>query len=508
MTLRKSGRCLILHNVPRSGEAWHESDVGVLAEVEAVAQALERLGIPHRIAPVRSLRHLSDVLAVSEEDVAFNLVEVLEGGPLDACLVPALCDAFEVSPTGSDTMCLAVTLDKWLTKAALRAAGLPVPEGVVVGPGEKIPADRLPPGPCIVKPLRCDASEGVEADSVVDGPGSALEAAVERVHRAFVQPALVEQFISGRELNVSLIQRGQTVEVLPLAEIDFGAFGEGRPRVVGYSAKWRPESFEYQHTPRVIPAPLPEALADEVRRLARRAWHAVGCRDYARVDFRLDACGRPFILEVNANPDISPDAGFAAALSAAGIAFDEFVETMITNAKSRASVGAGPERGATDVASGTLVLRGLEESDRDEILSWLRRTRRFYPREIVVAEEVLNDALRGAGGYVSLVAEESGKAIGWLCYGATPCTLETYDIYWVAVSPDHQRRSVGGALIRRAEEQIRAARGRMICVETSGRQEYLPAQRFYAKHGYREVARVPDFYAPGDDKVIFAKYLS
>jgi D-alanine-D-alanine ligase len=335
------GKVLILYNNPRPNAKkrptlWQESDAGVLNEVHVVAAALERLGIAHRRAAVRSLADVPPALARGRERIVFNLVESLEGDTTDFCLVPALCRAMRRGVTGNDAACQTLTLDKWLTKAVLQAHGIPTPCATVVRAGAEASRPGLPGGVLIVKPLSADASEGIDGASVVQsGNARAMAAAVRRVHRQFKQPALVEQFIAGREFNVAVLQRGAEIEVLPLAEIDFSAFPPGKPRIVDYAAKWLENSFEYVHTPRKIPADVPERIAQRIRLCAMAAWRAVGCQDYARVDFRLDAAGNPFVLEVNANPDLSPDCGFAAALTAAGISFDDFVAAMVANAGQR-----------------------------------------------------------------------------------------------------------------------------------------------------------------------------
>ena len=125
---------------------------------------------------------------------------------------------------------------------------------------------------------------------------------------------LVEEFVRGREFNVALFGYPEA-QVLPLAEIDFGDFPAGLHRIVGYRAKWAVTSFEYLHTPRRFPADLPGALQADMGRLALDCFRLFGLRDYGRVDLRLDAAGRPYILEINANPCLSPDAGFAAAVA-------------------------------------------------------------------------------------------------------------------------------------------------------------------------------------------------
>jgi D-alanine-D-alanine ligase len=332
---------LVAYNLPRVREgtaegigAWTESEAGVLEEVSAVTEALERLGVRHRSVGIHGLDDLRAVLATAGEPVMFNLIEDLEGSQGDASLAPSLCRSFGKACTGGDSRCLGLSSDKWLSKASLASFGVPCPQGVLVGPGSPIPG-QLPPAPLIVKPVSRDGSEGIEPASVVESTGADLRKAVEQVHHQFNQPALVEQFIEGREINASLLQRGGQVQVLPLAEIDFSAFPPHRPHIVDYRAKWAAGSFEYRNTPRLIPAGLNERQAKRIRRTALDAWGAVGCTDYARVDFRLDGSGNAFVLEVNANPDISPNAGFAAALRAAGIKYEDFVRTVISNAASR-----------------------------------------------------------------------------------------------------------------------------------------------------------------------------
>lgn len=150
--------------------------------------------------------------------------------------------------------------------------------------------------------------------------------------------------------------------------------------------------------------------------------------------------------------------------------------------------------------------------DRAAIIEILKDTRFFYEDEIVVATEVLDDALAKGpqGDYQSLVFEDkagAGGVLGWVCFGATPCTQGTFDIYWLAVSPAAQGRGIGRALMAETESRIAARGGRLAIVETAGRAAYAPTRAFYQRIGYEEAARVADFYAPGDDKVIFLKRL-
>ena len=156
-----------------------------------------------------------------------------------------------------------------------------------------------------------------------------------------------------------------------------------------------------------------------------------------------------------------------------------------------------------------MTIRPTCPGDRAAISALLEETGYFRPAELAVAREVLDDALAAGpeGHYQSFAAEEHGHPVGWICFGPTPCTVGTYDIYWIAVAPGRQGRGLGKALLAHAEALIRERGGRLAIVETSGTERYHPTRQFYAKAAYHEAARVPDFYAPGDDKVIFSKTL-
>jgi len=328
---------LLAHNVPGAafGGAWQESDAGVMAEVEAVSRALSTLGIGHEVRGVASAGELAGALSASGSGLVFNLVEQLPGGPMEACRVPDICAAAGRRCTGSGSECLALCLDKGRTKDVLAEAGVKAPAGLRAGAGGEPDYSLLPAGKVIVKPADTDASEGIGADSVLDSRDPALPEVVKRVSdRSGGRDVLVESYITGREVNVSLFEDGGGLRTMPLAEIDFSAFPPGMTRIVDYTAKWKTDSFEYLNTPRVIPAPFEESVARRIRVAAAAAWLAAGCRGYARVDFRVSADGTPWVLEVNPNPDISPDAGFAAALKAGGVEYASFVEAVVKNALS------------------------------------------------------------------------------------------------------------------------------------------------------------------------------
>jgi D-alanine-D-alanine ligase len=332
-----STRIVILYNSPAEtgplATAYAESDAGVLNEVAAAEESLTRHGFSVRRAGVRRLGDIPPALAAGPERLVFNLVERLDDSFTAFNFVPAVCEALGRSCTGGSSDALSLTLDKWIAKARLKACGVGVADAVVLAPGADMP--DLPPFPLIVKPAAAGGSEGIDAAlSIVKDTGALLRAAT-RIHEQFDQPALAERFIEGREFNLSVIERNGRPEVMPVAEIDFSLFPPDRPHIVDYAVKWIPGTIPGHVSPRKVPADIDAASNAHLRSEALKAWLACGCRDYARIDFRMDRDGRTYVLEVNVNPDISPLAGLPAALKAAAIPYDDFILAMVANARAR-----------------------------------------------------------------------------------------------------------------------------------------------------------------------------
>jgi len=316
--------------------AGNPDDEDIIVEVIAVEGSLRRLGytferlyVEDDIAPVVAWAK------ANPDGLIFNLCESFRGSNLAHMYMPALLELLGLAYTGSTALTCGLTTHKSLAKAALRGAGLPTPESILFSLGEA--PDEAPPFgfPAIVKPALEDASVGVDEDSVVRDE-AALKARVGLVHERYFQAAIVERYVHGREINIAVIGNDPP-RALPLSEIEFHDYPEGRPRVVGYRAKWVHDSFEYQHTKGVCPARVPEELARRMQEAAVGAYRALGCRDYARVDFRLDQEGSPFILEVNANPDITDGAGLARASRACDLGYDGLIRVIIEGAIARLS---------------------------------------------------------------------------------------------------------------------------------------------------------------------------
>ncbi|MBI2851640.1 MAG: GNAT family N-acetyltransferase [Chloroflexi bacterium] len=154
-------------------------------------------------------------------------------------------------------------------------------------------------------------------------------------------------------------------------------------------------------------------------------------------------------------------------------------------------------------------IRPMTAKDKLAVMQILRHTPEFRPEEVVIAEELVDSYLNdpSGSGYFILVAETDGTVSGYVCYGPTPLTQDTWDIYWIAVARHVQGQGIGRALVTAAETEIKRGKGRLIIIQTSSTPEYEKTRRFYRASGYEVAAQVADYYAPGDDLVIFQKQL-
>ncbi len=339
-------KVILLYNEPSlaADDPDVESEAGVLESVDAVDAALASHGHrTHRVGlSAEPALAAETIVRLAEADVVFNLFEGFGGVGHGEAEIAGLAELCGHAITGSPAECLALVRDKARTKWLLAGGGVSTAEFRLVVPGDLFDREGLQQllelGPAIVKPAQEDASLGIGPQSVVSELAR-LEEQLGVIHRRY-GPALVERFIVGREFNVSVLALPEP-ELLPLAEIEFGpAFGEDR-QIVTYAAKWELASQDFSHTPVRCPADVAPELASEIGQVALAAFRLTGCRDYARVDLRVDAEGRPHVLEVNANPDISPTAGFARALRAAEIEYDTFIDRLVrTTHANRAEIRA------------------------------------------------------------------------------------------------------------------------------------------------------------------------
>jgi D-alanine-D-alanine ligase len=333
-TERTRSRVLILYNEPvlLPGQPDYDSEQEILEMVHAVENNLEQVGFPvTRLGVNNDPENLFAGLKEIKPEVVFNLFEGTADHGQTEAFVAGLLEWLKIPFTGSPYNTLCVAREKPLTKNLLRGAGLPTPAYFVVEE-PRYPQCQLD-WPVIVKPANQDASVGLDQGSVVTDHAQ-LQRRIHWVLETYGPPVLVEEFIGGREINVGLIEAPH-LATLPFGEIMFKENGPNFWPIVTYEAKWKPGSRDYEATPAHYPAKINPKLAGRIGDLAKRAYRLLGCRDYARVDFRLRLNGKPYILEVNPNPDFSPNAGFTGGLKCAGITHAQFTVDLVKRALAR-----------------------------------------------------------------------------------------------------------------------------------------------------------------------------
>lgn len=312
----------------------HFSASEIIKDVKEVEKGVKSLGYSTALYDLRgTLENLASAVRKEKPDLIFNLAESLGDDAMGEIRVACFFELLEVPYTGSAPYALAAALNKARAKEILDFHKIPTPKYFVVQKPSEIDNKGLSP-PMIVKPAREDGSIGIDERSFVKNHED-LISGVRRFFREFNSPALVEEFIEGKEMHVAILGN-KNPEILPIAEIDFSGLPADYPRILTYDAKWRTEHEAYRGTPIVCPAKIKPALEKNIKDLALQVYRIFECRDYARIDFRLDSMGRPFVLEVNPNPDISfDDSGFCRAAAAAGLDYPAVIKKIIDSAIER-----------------------------------------------------------------------------------------------------------------------------------------------------------------------------
>jgi D-alanine-D-alanine ligase len=306
-------------------EAGRPDSSDTLVEARAIASSVRSLGYEPAMIPVSlDLGALERALRALEPHAVVNLVESLASRGELVAAVPALLESLGLPFTGCSALALAVTSHKLAAKQWLAMADIATPAAFDSARGD---------GPWIVKSVCEHASLGIDDSSVV-GDADAVPRVLAARRAEFGGSWFAERFVAGRELNVGIIASPEGPRVLPVAEIRFESFPPGKPAIVGYAAKWDAGSFESRNTVRSFEVEAP--LAARAERLALACWDLFSLAGCARVDFRVDGSGFLSVLEINANPCLSPDAGFAAALQQAGIGYDAAIGWLIDDALRRA----------------------------------------------------------------------------------------------------------------------------------------------------------------------------
>lgn len=319
----------VIYNAPEPelhGTAVEKkASLTILDSVDAVYQALIELGytivriplLPPLESAKESLRHL-------ESDLVFNLFEGFDGSPETEAVITNFLAELGLACTGCSGTALAFGLDKITTKAHLEAIGAATPKYQLLGP-KTLSCFHLK-YPCIVKPYADDGSNGISEKSVIYDI-AALRKQVTIISELFGKRALVEEYIDGQEFNVTVLGTSPP-KALPVSEIVY-SLPPDMPRILTFSAKWDPQSVYFNGTKAVCPANIGTELQERIAQTALLAFRLLGSHGYARIDFRLAHENRLTIIELNPNPDISPDAGAALQARAAGLSYTQFIEQIV-----------------------------------------------------------------------------------------------------------------------------------------------------------------------------------
>jgi len=309
-------KILVLHSDITTDAPPEELDTLIAAE--AVVRALQARGHKVEQAPFRQER-LQSLLGQIAPEIVFNLVEGVDGQGRLAPIAPKMLAAERMRFTGASAEAMALTNDKPLTKKRLRDAGLTTPDWTVPPEWRDLDAGRW-----IVKAALEDASLGLDDQCVVEV--GQVKARAQKCAARFGGYWFAERYVEGREFNIAVLDGC----VLPMAEMCFEHWPASKPRIVGYDAKWEEDSTGWNGTVRAFGVERNEPrLAAQLKSASEEVWRLFALSGFARVDFRVAEDGTPLILEINTNPCISPDAGFAAAAAEAGIGYETLIEAIV-----------------------------------------------------------------------------------------------------------------------------------------------------------------------------------
>lgn len=331
-------RIVVLYNTDYDEEQAKQTPdlTSVRDSAKAIASALHESGYTVELTGVHGVEVYSvlDRIRVNRPDLLFNLCESMDNDSRNEPTFAGLLDLMKIPYTGADLLALASCLHKHRTKEILDAHGVPTPPYRILRTEADLEAATGLDFPWFVKLGHEDASLGITEANVVRSHAD-LVARTRELWAEFHEPVLAERFIDGREVNVTVFGSRANTQVLPLHEIDFGAMPSDRPRIVSFAAKWDERHVDYAGTK---PVPLrnitPDVVAN-IERVAQAAYRAVDLRDYGRVDIRVDSGGIPWVIDVNPNPDISPDAGVCRAAAAAGMNYPQMVARIAELALAR-----------------------------------------------------------------------------------------------------------------------------------------------------------------------------
>jgi D-alanine-D-alanine ligase len=343
--MKKNAKILICYNAPVSVYSIYNgkpdsnksatidlSEYSFADQINNIKEILsEEFSVVESFAVDRNIRNFINKLKEFNPDAIVNFIESVEGITNYEYCIAGLFEILDIQFTGNISSTLGNCLNKERTKILLSSYGINTPKFEVLIPNQKITPKSIElKFPVIMKLDEEDASIGISEFSVVKNFNE-LKKHFKFLSETYNKKILLEEYIEGREINVAILNG----KVLPPSEIDFTGLPEELPKIVTYEGKWIEGSEYYNFTKPVCPAKLSKKIKSKIEKIALRAYTVMNCRDYARVDIRLSKENIPYVIEVNPNPDISPDSGFVRAANASGISYNELLKTITSFALER-----------------------------------------------------------------------------------------------------------------------------------------------------------------------------
>jgi D-alanine-D-alanine ligase len=304
-----------------------DDELDVLEQVEIVEKALQELGM--KVVQVQLDLNLKEAVAMLKKLnplLVFNLAETIENHGEFAYFAPALLTHLNIPYTGSPLIPMFFASNKVRAKIEMKRLGIPTPSWYAMDELDRIDPTRK----YIVKPIWEEGSLGLDEDCIFDGSNRDFIRGIEKKDKDYF---FVEEFVEGREFNISIIAGKKGPEVLPFAEMTFIDYPDDKPRIMGYTAKWNEHSFEYSHTRRTFEVEgLGKTVLDQMKRICKKTWNSFGLKGYVRLDFRIDSNSRSYVIDINANPCLSGSGGFMAACEQAGIDIPQIMRRIVDHA--------------------------------------------------------------------------------------------------------------------------------------------------------------------------------
>jgi len=316
---------LILYNklskIPKDDEA------DVIEQVNLVTRALENLNYDVKYHQIDlNLKNAISGITKLNPEIIFNLAETIGNKGEFTFLANSVLNFVRIPYTGSPLIPMFQCSNKILAKKELNAIGVRTPKGFTLDECHKL----RKAGKYIIKPIWEEGSLELDEDCVFKGSDSEF---ISRISRKSRQHYFIEEFIEGREFNISILYSADGPEVLPLAEMTFQQYPAGKPKIMGYKSKWDDKSFEYSHTRRTFRLGKEDGqLKEKLIVICKKCWNEMGLKGYVRIDFRVTKKSEPLVIDINLNPCLSESGGFMAASKKKGLVFEEVIARILEDA--------------------------------------------------------------------------------------------------------------------------------------------------------------------------------